>query len=172
MSEREQVWRERIESQPWSGLTVAECCEEVGVSVASFYRWKKLLTDPQGPRRLRSTQRTEVHASGPNKRTSRFVPIALRDSSTSPGPPQSTASNHGSSMRIELPNGVVIHVAGDLDGQRLGDVIIAVGQIQQLLPGATSATLELEAHELAMILRGIDLKSARRRARYQPPVAV
>ena len=48
MSEREQVWRERIEWQPWSGLTVAECCEEAGVSVASFYRWKKLLTEPQG----------------------------------------------------------------------------------------------------------------------------
>ncbi len=44
-------------------------------------------------------------------------------------------------------------------------------------PDTTSATssssaLELEGHELAMILRGIDLKSARRRARYQPPVAV
>ena len=35
------------------------------------------------------------------------------------------------------------------------------------LPGSTSTTLELEAHELAMILRGIDLKSARRRARFQ-----
>ena len=138
MSEREQVWRELIEWQPWSGLTVAECCEEAGVSVASFYRWKKLLTEPQGPRRLRSTQRTEMRASGRKKQASQFVPIALRDSSTHPAPPQSIASSHGSSMRIELPNGVVIHVAGDLDGQRLGDVIIAAGQIQQLLPGATS----------------------------------
>ncbi len=129
MSELEQVWRERIEWQPWSGLTVAECCEEAGVSEASFYRWKKLLTEPQGSRRLRSTRRTEVQASGPAKRVSQFVPIALRDSSTSPGPPQSIAADHGSSMRIELPNGVVIHVAGDLDGQRLGDVIIAAGQI-------------------------------------------
>ena len=41
-------------------------------------------------------------------------------------------------MRIELPNGVVIHVAGDLDGQRLGDVIIAAGQIHRVLPGTTS----------------------------------
>ena len=32
-------------------------------------------------------------------------------------------------MRIELPIGVVIHVARDVDGQRLGDVIIAAGQI-------------------------------------------
>ena len=138
MSEREQDWRERIEWQPWSGLTVAECCEEAGVSVASFYRWKKLLTEPQGPRRLRSTRRTEVQASGRKKRASRFVPIVQRNSSTSPRPLQSIASDHGSSMRIELPNGVVIHVAGDLDGQRLGDVIIAAGQIPQLLPGAKS----------------------------------
>ena len=94
MSEREQVWRERIEWQSWSGLTVAECCEEAGVSVASFYRWKKLLTESQGSRRLRSTRRTEVQASGPEKRASQFVPIALRDSSASPGPPQSIASNH------------------------------------------------------------------------------
>lgn len=148
MSEREQVWRERIEWQPWSGLTVAECCEESGVSVASFYRWKKLLTEPQGSRRPRSTRRsarqTKVQASDPEKQASQFVPIALRDSSTSPGTSKSiasnhgTASNHGNSMRIELPNGVTIYVAGDLDGQRLGDVIIAAGQINNVLPGVTA----------------------------------
>jgi hypothetical protein len=44
-------------------------------------------------------------------------------------------------MRIDLPNGVVIHVADDLDGQRLGDVIIAAGQIHSVLPGATSHSL-------------------------------
>ena len=141
MSEREQVWRERIEWQPWSGLTVAECCEEAGVSVASFYRWKKLLTEPQSPRRPRSTRRKKVRASDPAKRASQFVPIALRDSSTSPGPPQSIAADHGNSMRLELPNGVVIHVAGDLDGQRLGDVIIAAGQIHSVLPGVTAHVL-------------------------------
>ena len=138
MSEPEQVWRELIEWQPWSGLAVGECCEEAGVSVASYYRWKKLLTEPQGPRRLRSTQRTELQASGRKKRVSQFMPIALRDCSASPGPPQRIASNHCNSMRIELPNGVVIHVAGDLDGQRLGDAIIAAGQIHRVLPGATA----------------------------------
>ncbi len=71
-------------------------------------------------------------------RASQFVPIALQDSSPSPGPSQSIASNHGSSMRIELPNGVVIHVADDLDGQRLGDVIIAAGQIHNVHAGATA----------------------------------
>lgn len=142
MSEREQVWRELIEWQPWSGLTVAECCEEAVVSVASFYRWKKLLAEPQDPRRTRTTRRsarqTKVQASDPEKQASQFVPIALRDSSTSPGTSKSIASNHGNSMRIELPNGVIIHVAGDLDGQRLGDVIIAAGQIHNV-PAAVTA---------------------------------
>ena len=146
MSEREQVWRERIERQAWSGLTVAECCEEAGVSVASFYRWKKMLMEPQGPRRRQSTRKSNVQASGSKKRASQFVPIALRDSSASSGPPQSIASDHGSSMRIELPNGVVIHVAGDLDGQRLGEVIIAAGQIRSVHVDMT--TPGLSQHEV------------------------
>ena len=150
MSEREQVWRERIEWQQCSGLTVAECCDEVGVSVASFYRWKKLLAEPQGRRRPRSTRRptprTEVQASDPGKRTSQFVPIALRDSSASHSPPQSIVLDHGSSMKLELPNGVVIHVAGDLDGQRLGDLIVAAGQIRSV--PAEMTTRDLSGHEV------------------------
>ena len=146
MSEREQVWREWIEWQQWSGLTVAECCEEAGVSVASFYRWKKLLTEPQAPRRRRSTQRTEVQASGAQKRASLFVPIAVRDSSASHSPPQSIASGHGSSIRIDLPNGVVIQVSDNLDAQRLGDLIVAAGQIQSV--HADMTTRNLLQHEV------------------------
>jgi hypothetical protein len=33
---------------------------------------------------------------------------------------------------------VVIHVAGDLDGQRLGDVIIAAGQIHSVHADVTT----------------------------------
>lgn len=40
------------------------------------------------------------------------------------------------------------------------------------IPTSTSSTMQLEIHELAMILRGIDLRSARRRARYQQPAKV
>jgi transposase len=45
-------------------------------------------------------------------------------------------------------------------------------QLPALATTSSSSSLALESHELAMILRGIDLKSARRRTRYQPPVAV
>ena len=140
MSELEQVWRERIEWQQRSGITVAECCEAEGVSAASFYRWKKLLTEPQrvaADQRPRPKQQIAAWVSGSIEPSSEFVPITVREGSANSGPVHGSASDNRSSVRIELPNGVVIHVAADLDGQRLGDVIIAVGQIHSVLPGVT-----------------------------------
>ena len=49
--------------------------------------------------------------------------------------PSDAIESSRSVLRIVLPNGVVIHVAGDLDGERLGDVVIAAGQI----PGKNTA---------------------------------
>ena len=43
-----------------------------------------------------------------------------------------------SSLRVELPNGVVIHLPDNLDGQRLSDVIPAAGQIQTGSPAIIS----------------------------------
>lgn len=140
MSELEQVWRERIEWQQQSGITVAECCEAEGVSAASFYRWKKLLTAPQRvakDQRPRPKQQIADWVSGSIERSSEFVPITVREGSANSSPVHGSASDNRSSVRIELPNGVVIHVGGDLDGQRLGDVIVAAGQIHSVLPGVT-----------------------------------
>ena len=148
MSEREQVWRERIEWQQWSGLTVAECCEAAGVSVSSFYRWKKLLTEPQPAAAHQRTPRKRKAARSTSrlkKSSSQFLPIAVRDPATYSGASTDAAlgaaSGHRSSMRLELPNGVVIHVADDMDGQRLGDVIIAAGQIQSVHADMTTGDL-------------------------------
>jgi hypothetical protein len=41
MNELEQLWRERIDWVQASGLTIADASAELGVSVASVYRWKK-----------------------------------------------------------------------------------------------------------------------------------
>ena len=147
MSEREQVWRQRIEWQQRSGLTVAECCKADRVSEASFYRWKKLLMElpsAAADERPRAPRRTAVQASGSMKQVSQFVPIVVRGSFASSAPQSTTAidSRNGSCIRIELPNGVMIHVGGELDGQRLGDMVMAAGQIrnpaEQRLPGTAS----------------------------------
>jgi hypothetical protein len=65
------------------------------------------------------------------KSSSPFLSIALRDTVANSGASEhaasGTAPGHRCSMRIELPNGVVIHVSDEMDGQRLGDVVIAAG---------------------------------------------
>ena len=45
---RAEQWRERIERQQQSGLTIAEFTRREGVSPASFYAWKRKLFGPTG----------------------------------------------------------------------------------------------------------------------------
>ena len=59
MNELEQVWRKRIDWVQASGLTVAEASAQHGLSVASVYRWKKLMAESPVPER---------HPAGPEKR--------------------------------------------------------------------------------------------------------
>jgi transposase len=49
MSEREAYWRQVIQKQPSSGLTVNKFCEREGVSTASFFAWRKRLATEAAP---------------------------------------------------------------------------------------------------------------------------
>jgi hypothetical protein len=40
------VWRERLEAQQASGLSVAAWCKQAGVSAWSVYAWRKRLSSP------------------------------------------------------------------------------------------------------------------------------
>ncbi len=40
-------WRERLERQEESGLTIEAFCEREGVSTSMFYRWRRHLQDPR-----------------------------------------------------------------------------------------------------------------------------
>ena len=145
MSERERVWRDRIAWQQQSGITVAECCDAEGVSVASFYRWKKLL----GGTRRQRTGRGDGRKAG---RSPSFVPITLHQSTLertvhAADPRDYMAQGHSDeetvgSLRVELPNGVVIHLPHNLDGQRLCDVILAAGQIASSSHGSIADRLQ------------------------------
>jgi hypothetical protein len=141
MSERERIWRDRIAWQQQSGMTVAECCDADGVSVASFYRWKKLLSKSGRQRAGRGSRRQIEQPPA-------FIPITLHHSVLAPtmsadDSSDNMAQGHSDdgtvgSLRVELPNGVVIHLPHNLDGQRLGDVILAAGQIESSSHGAIS----------------------------------
>jgi hypothetical protein len=66
-----------------------------------------------------------------------FLAVQVRgdERKDSAATPSEALAPSRTALRIVLPNGVVIHVAGDLDGERLGAVAIVAGQI----PGKTTA---------------------------------
>ena len=48
-STRMGFWRELIQRRRHSGLSVADVCEQAGVSPASFYQWKRKLRGGVAP---------------------------------------------------------------------------------------------------------------------------
>jgi hypothetical protein len=139
MNELEQVWRERIDWVQASGLSIAAASAELGVSAASVYRWKKLLAESSVPGRHRASPGKRTAAAMKNSLPLTLPLVAVRvrgnDQQFSSARPSDANESSRSALRIVLPNGVVIHVAGNLDGERLGDVVIAAGQI----PGKATA---------------------------------
>lgn len=47
VQERSAVWRERLQTQQASGLTIAGWCKQEGVSAWSFCAWRKRLAEPE-----------------------------------------------------------------------------------------------------------------------------
>jgi hypothetical protein len=94
----ERVWRERLERQRGSGLSISAFCEHEGVSTASFYRWRRQLTAQNPAERGRAAL---------------FVPVAVRAAA---------------GVRIELPGGAVVHVPAEADAWLLQSCIRAAGR--------------------------------------------
>jgi hypothetical protein len=81
-----QLWQQRLEHFRRSGLTVADFCDRQGISVASFYAWKRRLATGPAP------------APAP-----RFVPVRVVT------PPASAA------VELLLPSGLVLRLAPGVD---------------------------------------------------------
>lgn len=56
--QRDAVWRQRLQAQQASGLSVAVWCKQVGVSAWSVYHWRKRLSLPAGAMTLMSVPLT------------------------------------------------------------------------------------------------------------------
>jgi hypothetical protein len=88
----------------------------------------------------------EAHHADCGVATLPFLAVQVRgdDRKDSAATPSEALDPSRTALRIVLPNGVVIHVAGNLDGERLGDVVIAAGQIPgkatAVASGATAAS--------------------------------
>jgi transposase len=79
-------WQQRLEHFRRSGLTVADFCDREGLSVASFYAWKRRLAADPGPEPV-----------------PRFVPVRIVT------PPASAP------VELILPSGLVLRLTPGVD---------------------------------------------------------
>ena len=99
---KEGLWRRRLERFQMAGLSVARFCRQEGVSVPSFYQWRK---------RLAQVALTKKQEPGPAEPAA-FLPVTLR----------------ASSVEVRLPNGVRVQLpAGDDEALRVA--IDAAGRL-------------------------------------------
>jgi transposase-like protein len=119
-------WRSQIQRQPKTGHSIAEFCRQLGVSVATFYYWKRCIHEEGqfglGPIAAQSpvpNPQTAVTAPAAN-----FVPVTLLD----PGA--------ATQLEIELANACVVRLRGAIDPQLLAAVIRAAGPLDRCRQGA------------------------------------
>jgi len=70
-------WRQIIDGQPPSGLTVAAYCRDRGIKDSAFYSWKRRLHSPA--KSNRSSAPAFVEVTPPSAGTAGTIEIYLRD---------------------------------------------------------------------------------------------
>ena len=110
--ERKQFWRDLIERQPRSGLSIVRFCADAGISQNTFYVWKKrLLTatqhDRATPPRRKHRRKKAVAKS--------LVPVRVIPD-VGHQPPTAKA------IEVDWPNGVALRIPVGCDSQTLREV--------------------------------------------------
>jgi transposase len=100
-SEREQLWRRRIDEQRTSGLTIRAFCHRHELREPSFYFWRRTLAD---------RDRTAADSVKPA-----FVPVKV-----------ALPSRPASAVEVQLPDGVRVSVAAGCEAALLAMVLAAL----------------------------------------------
>jgi hypothetical protein len=113
--ERREWWRRQLSRQQSENVSVTDFCRQLGVSITTFYYWKKRVhvVSPSLPARVvaeRPLRPLAVAAS--------FVPVSLVDR---------RASTH---LEIELANACFVRLEGVIDSSLLQAAIAAAGQLR------------------------------------------
>ena len=97
---REWYWREVIERQPESGLSIRAFCRRSGIREWTFYSWRRKLRDREGAGEAEVT----------------FLPVRV----TEPARPG------GASIEIVLPGDRRVRVSAPVDREALREVLAAL----------------------------------------------
>jgi transposase-like protein len=129
--ERERFWRDLIERQPASGMSIAQFCKQSGVSANSYFVWKRRLRPQNGQaHRGRPTSRSRTRSSASSARSSHravaarpLVPVRLI------ADPVPRHAPHAGAIEVEWPNGLVLRVPGGSDTNTLRDLVKALAPL-------------------------------------------
>lgn len=105
---RQHLWQARLERFQTQSITVKEFCRREGVSVPSFYQWKKRL----GQQQLAPDSRQPLSTPG-------FAAVLLTDQLAAPGPV------------LRLPGGASIQLTEHVRRECLVELLAACVQVTQ-----------------------------------------
>ena len=98
---KRQEWLERLARHGASERSVAQFCADEGVSVASFYQWRRKLSEAPAAKSSASTNKFQrLHVQG------------------------------GAAITARLPNGVVLEVSGRAVGECLDRLFSSGGEVR------------------------------------------
>ena len=110
VSDRELFWRALISRREALQLTVAQVCEQAGVSAASFFHWQQRLrkTKPRTTRGRKMEKVTKKAKQAP------LLPVRIVDD---------RVEDHGREIALELPGGICVRVPNGCDERTLACVL-------------------------------------------------
>ena len=109
-AEKELLWRELMNRQAGSGLSVREFCAQEGISEPSFYAWRKKFREQKNDgTRVRKVRRVDEPG-----RSGEFIPLRLLDS--------------GGTLEVLHPLGYQIRVSGEVNFHALQQVLDVLDQ--------------------------------------------
>ena len=116
-AERQRFWQELFAKRAALGLSVAQMCEEAGVSQATFYAWQK---------RLKSSRRKGAAVRsrrGMTQKVSPLVPVRII--------PDCTAADRTPTMIVELTGAVRVRILPGCDAATIQAVLQAASSLGQ-----------------------------------------
>ena len=114
-ADRRRFWQELFAKREALGLSVAQVCQEAGVSQATFYAWRK---------RLQSSRQTSAAVGsrrGRTKTASPLVPVRIV--------PDRTDADRTRTMIVELPGAVRVQIPPGCDASTIQAVLQAASSL-------------------------------------------
>jgi len=106
-------WKERLESQKASGLSIEIYCLQEGVARSSFYRWQRQLKNGV-PAAMLEEEADRQRAESEELNEATFLPVSLQ----------------ASPVEIELPNGGIVRLPLGVGQAALVAVVEAAGALR------------------------------------------